>query len=313
MAALPTFGPRPNESNSQYLERLNRERMARLGLGDASGRPPTPVPVPPAMGDAALTPEQLAAARARARMPITASDALPPTRLERRQAGPRIEELQAEAARRAAELEKIDRRSEESDRRKTVSAGDAVPSQLKALAGVRINHPKIQEADLTPIDRRTDAPAFYRLAHVAIAKRRTGENHPRIATFMRYVWGLVTTEQNEKVGYVHKPASFLASITGLCCKTIERCQRYAEAHGLIDVLNSLRWDGNEQRRGPNVCVPTVDEEPGPPPDDVAALPAGLVRRTLGGLHRLGALFDLAVRPWGLNKTPLAGRRTSAPA
>lgn len=188
-----------------------------------------------------------------------------------------------------------------------IPAAAAVPPRAAAAAGLRVNHPKIQAGDLKPIKRRTDVRALYRMARTACANRRKGD--PLRSSVMSYLEAIVWFERADRVGYVSRTAVAYAKFTGMCERTIKRCQRFCEAHGLIDVLNSLRWADGDLRRGPNVCVPTVDEAVPVPDDIVATMPEGLVKRALSGLQRLGALFGLAVRPWGLNATALSNPRT----
>ena len=183
---------------------------------------------------------------------------------------------------------------------------------MRAAADLRVNHHKIQKADVGPIDRETDAPAWY--AQIRAVRCVPGQKGPLFGSLMQVAWAMVALERRRAMGFAWATYEGLAKVAGCCPKTVERCMRFFEAHNLVDTLNVLfrRTDG-ALRRDANIYVPTIDRPPAPLPADVKgadSVRSAVVSRAFGGLSRLAALFGLRARPWGLNATPISPARLS---
>lgn len=203
------------------------------------------------------------------------------------------------------------------------SVGSALPVAARAASGQRLEHLRIHEADLHPIGRTTPAALWRSII------RKSYEARPPKGFAMRavahYVNAVLYVEKvlDKGLGYARRAFEELGALSGFGSLTrysgrhMKRVARDLEARGLIDVLNTLKRDGDMWVRGANVYVPVVDEEMPPLPADVDAPdPPELARASSGvaGAARLSALFGLALRPWGLNTSPLRSPRNNpAPA
>jgi hypothetical protein len=294
MAAHTPWAALPGESTQAFRARTHAEVRARLQAGEtpafiqaALGRPAAPLPP-----SRAVTEAELAA-------------------------------LQADAATRAASLEGEDSRRYgdaganwfNAGPRAVRSVGSALPANVRAASGLRVGHLRIKEADIKPIARETPAAKFRAAAEAAIVSFGLKGFGISAKAVEKFVDKIIAVEMRDRVGFARRTLRGWRTLTRYCERHCQRVLKWLEASGLLDVLNTLLRDADGYWvRGANIYVPTIDAEPWPLPADVNApdplLPA-VISRALGAASRLGALFGLAVRPGGLNVTPLRARHSPA--
>lgn len=275
MSSAPTSGPRPGETNAAYRERLYREVRARLEQGES---PPPPTPAPPAADPDLVALHAAATARA-----------------------PAIDAREARNSGAAYFRQDVGR-----------SAASALPPIARAASGQRIEHLRIHEADLRPVARATPAARWRALVRKSYEDRPIERGlHFGTRAVAHFVHAILYVESvmEKGLGYVRRTFDELGKIgeTKYSGRHMKRVQRDLESRGLIDVLNTLKRDGDMWVRGANLYVPNVDEDAPPLPADVDAPDAPVLATASAGISagaRLSALFGLALRPWGLNTTPL---------
>ena len=288
IAARPSsrgYGPHGIETGREYLERLDRERLARLEAegGASAVAEPEPAPVvssAPMPADPEPEPDSPDAAR---------------------------------AARRRGLVAAIARGEEPAGAPRPISA--MLPPQVQAAARIRVNHWKVHKADVPErIDRETAAGDWFARIRAAAAGGHPGLSWHAIE---KYAEKLIYVERRDRVGFVQRTGEQFAKLMGYCERHVTRLKNWFEAHGLFDVLNVLVRDADGLLvRGANIYVPTVDVPPAPLPADVEGadpVPSAAASRAFGGLARLAALFGLRERPWGLNATPISSSRLRRPA
>jgi hypothetical protein len=219
--------------------------------------------------------------------------------------------VQAEAQVRARLLHPEDFKEERDRAGRERSIADALPNQAQAAGGMRVNHLRVLMTDLPKrIDRETDAKAFYARIEAAAPLRQ--KRDPLLKTLLAAARAIVKAERFDRTGFIKRSFKGLAKLVDLCAKSIQRSVRFFEKHNLMGTLNTIyRDEDGLLLRGPNVYVPAVDVAPAPLPADVKGedpKPSGAVSGALGTGARLAALFRLALRPWGLNATPLRSDR-----
>jgi hypothetical protein len=226
-----------------------------------------------------------------------------------------LAELQSESTARARAMEKTLSPHEYGymqPRDAERQVGDALSPATRAAAGLRVNHHKIHKADVKPIERETDASAWYAL--IRARHRDARGERPGLAFVLRVCGAIVAAEVADGMGFARRTYQELARWAGCCSRTVERCVRFLETHNLLDTLNVLyRTTDGALWRDANIYVPTIDRPLAPLPADVKGadpVRSMAMSRVFGGLSRLAALFGLRQRPWGLNATPISPTRSS---
>jgi hypothetical protein len=141
----------------------------------------------------------------------------------------------------------------------------------------------------------------------------------------------------EKIGWcardtemVQRTYEQLTKMMHCCVTSVFVTVKWIEAHGALDVINSLhREDNKDYHRGANVYLPVMpiaaapipEDAPAPVPDAVPDAPAAELSplaKVEATLRRWAPRFGLVSRAWGLNATPIASlhrraRRHALPA
>ena len=198
---------------------------------------------------AALTPEQLAAARAAAAAEAQ-SDAAFHERMR----------LQAEARRERDAKRGVDRdnlaqiQAEATARARTAippelkpkSAADALPPETRAAIGLPMNNPPVHRAQIKPIPGEIDTEGF--LAKVRSLPPAEGlSNKCRMAVARAIVWGLGKAPTPERAVRGVAQISYQSLATAAeCCRTQAwRAVKFFQAHGILDIFNVKAREGNE--------------------------------------------------------------------
>jgi hypothetical protein len=266
MARPPETGPRAGETNRDYWDRLNNERLAR-----EKGEPPAPPPLPAA--------------------PVT-----PAPRVQA-PAMPRTEE--AREARRRGVVAAINRGEEPEGKPRSVA--QALPAATQRAAGLRVERVRILRALVPASLPRETAAALWKARILAAVAQLP--NHGVSERCYELVADAILYWERKGKGFAQIGLPGLAKVARYCVRQLQRAINGLEATGMLDVVNVLHREDNEWRRDENIYVPTIDAEPAPLPADVAAadpvLPAS-VSRALGAGARLAALFGMVLRDGGLN-------------
>ena len=278
---MTTYGPRAGESPGDYLARLHRERLApESGSPLPSDLPPaTAANAPPAPAEPDLATAQAAATASAAA--IDAADA-------------------ANYGSAGAAWHKVGR-----------ALGDITGRIIEKVrwASGRVFNPKMLAVNVKAPRKYHKPPDNWakKVAADFLACRVKGD--VSVPFFENFINKALLEEARKGFGYVQHGLKFLADLGHQGRETARKIIRWLEDRGWIGTLNTLYRDEKDRslRRGNNVYL-LFDKETA---DEIAAVEEPEERakkRESITLARGALLWNLVVRPWGLNATPVASNR-----
>ena len=209
--------------------------------------------------------------------------------------------MQAEAAARA--------RAKDPPERAARQIARVLPPQVQAAAGIRVENPRVWEADLTEVKKsrqRPDTNAFQANVRKAAAGRAKGD--PMAVTIYQVAGKLVFFLAKSTTDFVRVTFETLAKTSEVCVETARKVVRFLEARGLLDTFNVVyRTTEGDERRAANLYFLRGEASSQPEPS-----PAGMLDRVTDRLRRYAATFGLKARRWGFNATPLRNLAPAAP-
>jgi hypothetical protein len=177
-------------------------------------------------------------------------------------------------------------------------------------ASGRVFNPKMLVVDLKASGRHIEPPKNWARDVVAdFITRRAARIDVSVPYFENFVNMALVEEARKGLGYVYHSFKFLADLGKQGKENARKIIRWLEDHGWIGTLNTLYRDENDRslKRGNNVYILFPKETA----EEISAVEepsARALKRESITLSRGAVLWNLMVRPWGLNATPLASNR-----
>ncbi len=258
MAAHSPWGPRPDESPRDYMERLNRERLARAA--DAAQTPEERaafIEEQKRLLSVKLTPEQIADAGA-------AAATLPPGRFEKRElTDEELNKLTTEARNRVGAVDAEDRvrdgkggapRFNEGPA-SVVPAAAGLPPEARAAIDLPMRNPPVHRAQIRPIPGEIDTEGFLARVRTLPAMLKLS-NKTMTAVGRALVWfiGKAPTPDQAVAGVAQVSYASLATAAQCCRTQAWRAIKAFLARGILDIFNVSVRDGNDFYRAANAYV-----------------------------------------------------------
>jgi hypothetical protein len=189
---------------------------------------------------------------------------------------------------------------------------EALPAAARiAMAGgsKRVCNPKIWETDT----KRFRGPKFDTSPWLAACRFASGHRVrgdvlkstiDRVCQALAF--GDPTSDGRAKRRMTH---AFIAGFVGCEIDTVRKVVRLLERVGLIDTFNVLRRTIRGVFRAANMYLLRMPDAPAvAEPTEAPAAELGMLARMTARLERWAPSFDLKVRAWGLNATPVSWQK-----